>query len=161
MIDEEVKIMALALIGVMAAIAVYPVLTANRIVEPFSELGILGPAGKLGDYPRLVKVGEPINLFLYVGNEEGRAEYYQVQVKLGSQAQNVSDTTPLDAPILARYDIVLMKGQNVTMPVTLSLPQPGLNLRLVFEMHAYDGASGRLVYNQRWVQLWLNATKTS
>ena len=161
MIDEEVKIVALALIAVMAGIAVYPVLSANRIVEPFSELGVLGPNGKLGDYPRLVEVGEPISLFLYVGNEEGRAEYYQVQVKLGSQAQNVSDATPLDAPILAKYDIVLMSGQNVTRPVTLSLPQPGINLRLVFEMHIYDGDSGGLVYNYRWVQLWMNATKTS
>lgn len=160
MIDEEVKIIALALIGVMAGIAVYPVLSANRIVEPFSEIGVLGPTGKLGDYPRLVKVGTPINLFIYVGNEEGRAEYYQVQVKLGSQAQIVSDVTPLDTPILAKYDFVLMSGQNVTRPVTLSLLQPGINLRLVFEVHVYDGASGGFVYGQRWVQLWMNATKS-
>ena len=161
MIDDDLKIAALACIGVMMVITVYPVLSMNRIVEPFSELGILGPNGKLGDYPREVNVGEKFNLFIYVGNSEGRVEYYRVYAKLGSKAQNVSDSTPFDAPVLASYDLVLMNNQNQTTPVAMSIPQPGINLRLVFELHMFDVDSGQFVYHNRWTQLWLNVTKTN
>src|SRR5512138_1612711 len=97
--DDEIKIASIGLIVVMMGITVYPVLSAHRVVEPFSELGILGPNGKLGDYPSELAVGEPISLFLYVGNQEGSAQYYRVDVKLGGREQNVSDTAPLEAPL--------------------------------------------------------------
>jgi uncharacterized membrane protein len=157
-IDDEIKFVALALIGIMMAVTAYPVLSANRIVEPFSELGVLGPNGKLGDYPREVVVGEKFNLFLYVGNQEGRSSYYRVLVKLGDQSQNVSDTTPLDAPVLTSRDFVLMNGQNQTEPLTLSVDRAGLNLRLVFEMYRFESNSSKFVYNQRWTQIWMNVT---
>ena len=158
MIDDEVKVVAIALIGLMMAVTAYPVLSASRIVEPFSELGVLGPNMKLGDYPREVVVGEKFNLILYVGNQEGRASYYRVLVKLGDQSQNVSDTTPLDAPVLTSRDFVLVNGQNRTAPLTLSIGKAGLNQRLVFEMHIFDEGSGKFVYHQRRAQLWLNVT---
>jgi uncharacterized membrane protein len=161
LIDDEVKVVALALIGVMMAVTAYPVLSAGRIVEPFSELGVLGPNGKLGDYPREVLVGEKFSLILYVGNQEGRASYYRVLVKLGDQSHNVSDVTPLEAPVLTTREFVLMNGQNRTAPLTLSVDRAGLNQRLVFEMHKFDAESGGFVYHQRWTQLWLNVTRTS
>ncbi len=83
MIDDEVKFVAIGLIIIMMCVAVYPVLSAHRIVEPFSELGVLGPDGKLGDYPRNVTAGDVVKLLLYVGNEEGSAQYYRVDVKVG------------------------------------------------------------------------------
>jgi len=156
--DEELKAVALVLIGVMGAIAVYPILEEGRIVEPFSELGILGPNLKIGDYPRELAVGEEFNLYLYVGNHEGSAQYYRVLVKLGDRSMNVSDTTPLDAPVVAQYDVVLPDESNSTLPITLSVGRVGLNQRLVFELDRYDVGSGGFVYHQRWNQLWLNVT---
>ena len=161
MIDDELKLIALALIGVMAVIAVYPVLSANRVVEPFTELGVLGANGKLGDYPKEVRVDEKFNLFLYLGNHEGRAQYYRVLAKLGNQASNVSDTQPMDAPIFASWDVLLGNEQNRTMPVTLSIGEAGVNLRLVFELYRFNTESAGFVYHERWTQLWMNVTKTT
>lgn len=160
MIEEEVKAVALVIIGLMGAVAVYPVLEASRVVEPFSELGVLGPYMKIGDYPRELVVGEEFNLYLYVGNHEGTTQYYRVLVKLGDQSMNVSNTMPLDAPVVAQYDVVLSNEFNSTIPITLSVGKAGLNQRLVFELYKYDVDSGGFVYHQRWNQLWLNVTST-
>jgi uncharacterized membrane protein len=156
--DDEVKVVALVIIGLMGAISVYPILAENRVVEPFSELGVLGPNLKLGDYPKEVSVGEGFNLYLYVGNHEGRAQYYEVRIKLGDMSMNVSDTIPLEAPVLASYGFVLANEGNETLPVSLSVPRVGLNLRLVFELWRYSPEAGDFVYHQRWNQLWMNVT---
>lgn len=158
MMDDELKAVALVLIGLMGAVAVYPILAESRIVEPFSELGVLGPNMKIGDYPRAVTVGERFNLYLYVGNHEGRAQYYRVLVKLGDRSMNVSDTTPLDAPVVASWDFVLPNESNSTLPITLSVGRVGLNQRLVFELWRYVDSG--FVYHQRWNQLWMNVTAT-
>jgi len=158
--DEELKAAALVIIGLMGAVAVYPILAESRIVEPFSELGILGPNMKIGDYPRELVVGERFNLYLYVGNHEGRAQYYRVLVKLGDRSMNVSDVTPLDAPVVASWDVVLPNESNATISITLSVGRAGLNQRLVFELDRFDSTTGGFVYHQRWNQLWLNVTST-
>ena len=161
MIDDEVKAVALILIGLMAAVAVYPILAESRVVEPFSELGVLGPNGKLGDYPRELVVGQPFRLFLYVGNHEGRSEYYRVLVKLGNQDSIVSDTVPLDAPVVASWIVLLPNESNSTIPISLNLPRAGLNQRIIFELYRFEPAVKVFVYHQRWNQIWMNVTAPS
>jgi uncharacterized membrane protein len=158
LIDDEVKAIVLIILLASGAIAVYPILEEGRIVEPFSELGVLGPYGKLGDYPRELVVGQEFSVFLYVGNHEGSSEYYRVFAKLGDQATNVSDTTPLDRPSFRSWETVLSNESNATIPITMSLGEAGLNRRLVFELWRYDPSSHVFVYHQRWTQLWLNVT---
>lgn len=158
MIDDEVKAIALVLIGLMAAVAVYPILAESRVVEPFSELGVIGPNGKLGDYPRELTVGQPFSLFLYVGNHEGRSEYYRVLVKLGTQSSNVSDAVAFNAPVIASWDVLLPNESNSTIPINLNVPTAGLNQRLVFELHRLNPDVSVFVYHQRWTQLWMNVT---
>ena len=160
MIDEEVKAVALVIIGLMAAVSVYPILAESRVVEPFSELGVLGPYGKLGDYPRQLAKGQEFSLFLYVGNHEGRSEYYRVVAKIGDQTTNVSDTTPLERLPVRSWEAVLINEANTTIPIKMSLSEAGLNRRLVFELWRYDLSSNVFVYHQRWTQLWLNVTST-
>jgi uncharacterized membrane protein len=140
---------------------VFRVAFANRVVEPFSELGILGPAMKIGDYPKVLDADQDLNLNLYVGNHEGRVMYYRVLAKLGTREMNVSDEKPFDGVIIASYEMVLMDGFNVTMPIILKLNETGTNLRLVFEMHRFDPEIGAWTYHYRWNQLWLNVTKTN
>jgi uncharacterized membrane protein len=157
--DNEFKIVALFIIGFMIVIAAYPILIETRgQVEPFSELGILGPGGKLGDYPREVNVGQSFNLYLYVGNYEGNAEYFKVVAKTGNTNSNLTDTTPLNAPILASWDFILSNDENSTIPIKLSLPTAGQNQRLVFELERFDITGQSFVYHQRWTQLWMNVT---
>lgn len=157
MIDEDIRTVLVGLLLVLAGFTVFQAFFADRVVEPFSELGILGPGMKIGDYPRELVVGEEFDLFLYLGNHMGSVEYYRVYVKLGDRGLNVSDTEPYAAPVLASYDAVLVDESNATIPISLSIPESGVNLRLVFEMHRFDGLG--FVYHERWNQLWLNVTE--
>ena len=143
----------------MAGFTVFQAFFADRVVEPFSELGVLGPNMKIGDYPRELVVGEEFDLFLYVGNHMGSVEYYRVYVKLGDRGLNVSDVVAYPAPVLTSFDAVLMDKSNVTIPMTLSVPEAGVNSRLVFEMHRFDEDVSEFVYHERWNQLWLNVTE--
>jgi uncharacterized membrane protein len=160
MIDDELKAIVLIILVASAAISIYPILEEGRIVEPFSELGVLGPNNKLGDYPREIEVGQIFNLFLYVGNHEGTSQYYQVRAKIGDQTQNISDTSPLEAAAVATWETILENESNTTIPIEISISQPGQNRRLVFELWKYDTGAHEFVYHQRWTQLWLNVTTT-
>jgi len=161
LIDEDIKLGVVAVLLTLSGLTVFRVAFADRIVEPFSELGILGPGMKIGDYPKVLEVGQDLHLNLYIGNQEGEVMYYRVMAKLGTREMNVSDENPFDGHVIASYEMVLMNGFNVTMPVILKLNETGTNLRLVFEMHRYDPKLGAWTYHYRWNQLWLNVTNTN
>ena len=156
-IDDNNKFVALCIIALLMVITVYPVLSANRVVERFSELGLLGSSGKLGGYPSKVVVGQMFNLFLYIGNKEGGIQYYRVDVKLDDQERNLRDVEPLQAPIIASYSLVLNNSANTTLPISLSVGEVGVNLRLVFELNSFDVKSSTFKY-RLWNQLLLNVT---
>jgi uncharacterized membrane protein len=159
MIDDDLKVAAVGIIVLIAVFNVSGYYLADRNVEPFSELGILGPTQKIADYPSSVLTGQNFTIFLYVGNHEGQVEYYQVLVKLGTQA-NANQSVPLDSPVIASYDRVLLDNQNVTSPMTLSLGQNGTNVRLVFELWYYQtNTSSIAFYTSDW--LYLNVTGPS
>lgn len=158
MIDEEVKAVVSAIIIVALVFAVSQMFLAERIVEPFSEIGLLGPKKKIGDYPREVIVGEPIKLYLYLGNHEGKVMYYVILVKLGNRSTFVNSTIPADAPVIDVYERILAHNETCLIPVILRINRTGINLRLIFEMWIYD-ENLELKYHGRWLQLWINVTK--
>lgn len=158
-IDEEVMAVILVVLVVVGVFAGSQTIFAGRVVEPFSELGVLGPKMKIGDYPKEVIAGENFSLYLYVGNHEGKVMYYAVLVKLGNATTLISTEEPLEVAEMARYEIMLLDGKNCTKPFTLSLAEAGVNYRLVFELWAYDEGVHDFEYQRRWCQLWLNATK--
>ena len=80
MIDDNLQAAAVGVIVLIAVFNVSGYYFANRNVEPFSELGILGPNQKIADYPTSVLTGQNFTLYLYVGNHEGHVMYYQVLV---------------------------------------------------------------------------------
>jgi uncharacterized membrane protein len=161
LIDEEVKAVVLALIFVIGAFSVSQAFLAGRVVEPFSEIAILGPNQKIGDYPKNLTVGENFTLYLYVGNHEGKVMYYRVYVKLGNQSSIINESTPLDAPPIAQYEKILANNQTWLKPITLHIDEPGINYRLVFELWIYDSSLGKFRYHGRWLQLWINSTIAS
>ncbi|MDG6903019.1 MAG: DUF1616 domain-containing protein [Nitrososphaerota archaeon] len=159
MIDEDVRVAAVGIIILLAVFNVSGYYLANRNVEPFSELGILGPTQKIADYPSSVLTGQNFTVYLYVGNHEGQVEYYQVQVKLGTSA-NANQSVPLAAPAVDSYGVVLLNDQNQTAPMTLSLDHNGTDVRLVFELWYYQAnTSAFSFYTSDW--LYLNVTGPS
>jgi len=160
-LDEKITYSLIALILALGSLTAIPPIIPERVVEPFSELGVLGPKMKLGDYPSEVSVGESFDLFLYVGNQEGRVLYYRTLIKVGGLETNVSDTEPFEGRLLDSVDLVLADGQNRTTPITLSLSETGVNRRVVFELYMYDRVGDGFVYSGEWLQLWLNVTISS
>jgi uncharacterized membrane protein len=160
-IDEKIQAAVILSLLAYAALTVAPIILGDRIVEPFSELGVLGPDMKLGGYPRLVEAGEEMSLHLYLANHEGYPTYYLVQVKLGDTSMNVSDSEPYPGEAVSSYRYILEDGANNTRPIVISIREPGLNRRLVFELQRYEADERRFVYDGIWAQLWLNVTEPS
>lgn len=149
---------------VLAVIVAASGLTASQafltreVAQPFSEIAILGPSMKIGDYPKRVITGKPFMLYLYLGNHEGKAMYYAVLAKVGNQTTQINQTEPMDASIIACYRAVVLDDANCTRPVILSIDEAGVDYRLVFELWVYRKVSRDFKYHGRWCQLWLNAT---
>jgi uncharacterized membrane protein len=160
MIDEDLRVAAAGIILLIVVFNVSGYYLANRNVEPFSELGILGPGQKIADYPTSVFTGQNFTLYLYVGNHEGHVMYYQVLVKLGTRA-NADLNTSLPVPPIASYSMVLLDNQTYLEPVTLSLDHNGTDVRLVFELWVYATNSSSFVFDDRVNQLYLNVTGPS
>lgn len=158
--DEEVLAVLAAIVVVAGVFAVSQIFYAGRVTEPFSELGLLGPSGKIGDYPREVVAGSPFQLNLYVGNHEGKAMYYKVLVKVGDKSSIINASTPLDSKPIMRISVVLGHNSSRIIPLNITLYKPATNIRLVFEMWVYDESAGAFEYHGRWNQLWMNVTET-
>jgi uncharacterized membrane protein len=155
-IDEKIQAVLLFVLAIYGILVASPIVLGDRIVEPFSELGVLGSNFKLGDYPEEIRVGEEFELYLYLGNHMGELSYYRVLAKLGDIDLNVSESEPYDGQVLATYDYILEDEANVTIPILLSIDELGFSQRLVFELNRFE--DGEFDYDGLWVQLWLNVT---
>ena len=161
LIDDQ---LTAAAVGVVLLIAVFNVSSfylSDRTVEPFSELGILGPNQKIADYPTNVLAGQNFTLYLYVGNHEGRVMYYQVLAKLGNVSSVSNDNVSLSVPPIASFGMVLLDNQTYLKPITLSLLHSGTNIRLIFELWDYQANVTSFAYDHRQNQLFMNVTGSS
>jgi uncharacterized membrane protein len=159
-LDEEVLAVLTAIIIVVGVFAGAQALSIGRVVEPFSELGLLGPSGKIGGYPREAVAGMPILLNVYVGNHEGRTMYYRILVKVGDKSSTINSSIPLSAEPLTDIRVILGHNSSRIIPVNITLYEPTVNARLILEMWVYDEAAGGFKYHGRWNQLWINVTRS-
>jgi len=158
-LDRETATLALVVVTILAVLAaVYPILPSNG--EPFSELGVLGPGQKIGGYPTSVTVSQGFNLYVYVGNHEGGAEYYQVLVKEGNQGTVVSNSTFASLPAVQINSLVLGDNSSTIFPVSLSMSTAGLNQRLIFELWMFNSTADNFAYTGLWAQIWMNVTSS-
>jgi uncharacterized membrane protein len=156
-LDRETGVLVLAVVTMLAVLAaVYPIIPTSG--EAFSELGVLGPGQKIGGYPTSVAVGQHFTLYVYVGNHEGEADYYQVQVKEGNQATVVSNSTAANLQPLLTNSLVLADNSSSIFPASLSMSTAGLNQRLIFELWMFNSTTTSFHYTGLWNQLWLNVT---
>ncbi|MEM0118142.1 MAG: DUF1616 domain-containing protein [Conexivisphaerales archaeon] len=157
MIDDQIKGVLLAVILLLGLVGAGQYYYSHLIQEPFSELGTLGPSIKIGDYPTQVVAGQNFTLYLYVGNHEGHVEYYEVLVKLGN-ASNVNINESLPVPPLYTFGMVLVNNQTYLQPITISIPHPGINVRLVLELWQFNTTVNAFTYTGISNQLWMNVT---
>lgn len=152
---EQVCAAILALTVIIALVATVPLFLPKGSSEQFSELGVLGPNMKIGDYPTQVVAGQPVAFFVYVGNQMGQPMYYEVMVKLGDN-YTATNPAPMD-PVQGFIRVVPFNG-TWTFPLNVTLTQAGLNQRILFELWIYNQTLSQLQYTERWGQVWLNVT---
>ncbi len=80
------------------------------VVEPFTAVGLLGPEGTIGNYPEEVVVGEPVKLYVFLFNHEGRSNYYVVMVKVGNESTSISEDAPSNATVVKVLEAILPPG---------------------------------------------------
>jgi uncharacterized membrane protein len=158
-LDEEVLAVLIAIVLVSSVIAGVQILNAGRVIEPFSELGLLGPSGKISDYPKEVIAGSKFTLNIYIGNHEGKTMYYKILIKFSNNSA-INETIPLSSKPIMEVRTILCHNDSQIIPVNITLYEPG-RLRLVFEMWIFNESIGDFSYNGIWNQLWLNVTKPS
>jgi uncharacterized membrane protein len=158
MIDDKVKAGLLASVIVLGLLMAGQYWMEHRIFEPFSELGVLGPNQKIGDYPTNVTAGQSVTLYGYVGNHEGVVTYYDVKVKQGPSSAIVNESTWASLPSSYDYRVVLRDGENSTFSLQLRFSNPASNAKILFELWELDVASGGFRYSGLWGQIVLNVT---
>jgi len=158
-ISEEVAAVLLAIIVVAGVFAISQVLMAGRVVEPFCALGTLGPHKKIGDYPSRVVVGEPVKLWIYVGNYMGYPAYFRVLVKLGDRSSVMSEKG-FNAPLIASFERILAHNESTLIPLSFRVEREGTNLRHIVELWMYNETVGKFTFTNRWNQVLFNATRT-
>jgi len=147
-----------AILGIILIVAVFvsaQFFLRGRTGEAFSELGILGPKMRLGDYPKEVVAGDAVNLYVYIGNQMGRPVYYTVMMKIGD---NNTSVNPAPIEPTMKLERILLQNENWTSPVNIKLTHAGLNQRIIFELWTYNETTNNIDYNQIWGQVWLNVT---
>jgi uncharacterized membrane protein len=152
---EQLCAIILGVTIILAFISVSGFLLPSGQGEQFSELGVLGPNMKLGDYPSQVVASETVHLYVYVGNQMGQPMYYTVMVKLGN---NDTVINPASIAPIQQYSQVIPNNQTWTFPVDITLTKLGVNQRIVFELWIYNQTINQNQYHERWGQIWLNVT---
>jgi hypothetical protein len=152
---EQICAIVLAVTIITAFISVSSFIIPSGQGEQFSELGILGPNMKLGDYPSQVVASDTVHLYGYVGNQMGQPMYYTVEVRLGD---NNTQVNPTNLIAIQTYSQVLPSNGTWTFPINMPLNHVGDNQRIIFELWAYNQTLNQNVYQQRWGQIWVNVT---
>jgi len=155
LISSEVWAVILAIVLVGVIFAVSQAIWARRVVEPFSELGVLGPHMKIGDYPSEIVAGDTFKLYIYVGNHMGKPMLYTVLVKLCNKTTSV-DPAPVK-PMMS-FTRALLDNETWIFPINVTLTDVGLNWRLVFELWAYNPDTDKVEYLGLSCWLWINVT---
>ena len=156
---EEVIAVITVILIVATILATIQIINNEIVIKPFSVLGLLNKDAKIGDYPREVVAGTPIQLNVYVENHEGKTMYYKILIKLGNETSIINEITPLNAKPILELRTVLPHNKSVLIPVNITIYQSMTNLRLVFEMWIFNETKQVFTYYNRWNQLWLNVTK--
>lgn len=157
MVDRETQGVVVSVVVILLVFAfLFPLIP--HPAEKFSELGVLGSDKKISDYPANVTAGQASLLYVYIGNHEGAAMLYQVQVLLGNSSTFVNASVPAKAQQIAQFYRVLANNQSRVIPFNLTLTEVGVNEKVVFELWYYNVSSAAFEYSGLWNQLFVNVT---
>jgi uncharacterized membrane protein len=96
-----------------------------RPKETFSEFYILGPEGKLENYPSELKPGEAFQLTFGIANHEGRSQRYRIMTSNQAGSTVILETEVAD-------------GETFEQTLTLEAPQSSGRTKLPFDLYIDD-----------------------
>lgn len=143
--DEEVAAVFAAVIVVAVAFAVA---SQFKPLEPFTALGLLGPGGKIGDYPTNVSKGEVVTLYIYVFNHMGHPVWFRV---VGRYVDS-PEAAPSPSGFYVR-EFFLGHNESAILPVRFVVNSSGV-FKAELWMYQPDGT---LIYTNRSVYIWIKA----
>lgn len=160
--DED----TLVSLGVIIAILAVSAGLINNWIGRTGEEGVLAlyVLNEKGDtdprfYPGNVTAGEGFLLYVGVQNGNKDAINLRVEVKIGDfSTPPPTKTVPSSLSPLKSLEFTVSPRNTSTSPLELMLNETGLNRRIIFELYAYDAASGSYRYTGIWNQIWVNVT---
>ncbi len=120
------------------------------ISEHYSQLGIIGEKGVLGNYNIIHPVGDNVTFKVFVGNMLGYTALYNVRIYLV-----INNST--EELLLSRY-LILANKENTTVPFTIRVNVTG-SQNIVVELWVYDPNADDFVYSGRKVNIWIKGVK--
>jgi uncharacterized membrane protein len=124
--------------AVVALVSAIIVVVLPKSGDQFTEFYILGPEGLAEDYPREVRVGQPVRITTGIANQEGVAAGYHVKVVSSGRLVGQADT------------VRLFPGQVDERMVTFAPSEAGKDIPIEFLLYRDDGAEP-----YRSLRLWL------
>lgn len=160
--DED----TLVSLGVIIAILAVSAGLINNWISRAGEDGVLAlyVLNEKGNtdprfYPGNVTAGEEFLLYIEVQNDLKEAMSLRVEVKIGdSSTPPPTGTVPSSLSPLKSLEFTVSPKNTSISPLELVLNDTGLNRRVIFELYAYDSASGSYRYTGIWNQIWVNVT---
>lgn len=159
LMDKEVQAVIVALVVVGSVFSAALLLRSNA-GEPFDAIGLLNEDCVIGDYPGQATIGYNITLCLFLDNHMGRAEYYKVVYRIGTNETLPSNTTSSPEPAVMEWRKVLANNENTTFKITVPFNPPReywgrYRVALIFELWRYNQDTGIWEYSGRWVHLYV------
>ncbi|HVP24270.1 MAG TPA: DUF1616 domain-containing protein [Conexivisphaerales archaeon] len=158
MIVDKIRAVALAGIIILGLMTAGQFWLEHRVAEPFSEVSVLGPSMTIGGYPSTVSAGQNASFFVRVSNHEGHVAYYDVRTKVGDMTTVVNQTAWADLPTSLDERVILVDGENSTLPMQLAFLQPANDTKVIFEVWVFNSAVNGFQYSGLWGQILLNVT---
>ena len=138
-LDKVLSVLLLLSILVAVGVLVYAA-AKPKTGEHFTELYLLGPAGKAEAYPDESAPGQPITLIIGVVNHEHADVQYRIERLDPSGVEQVAD-------------FPLAHDQTWEQPYTFTLTQPGADQRVEFLLYKDGGTEP-----YRSLHLWITVT---
>jgi len=119
------------------------------IREHYSQLGLVGEKGILGNYNIVRPIGDNITFRVFIGNMLGYTALYEVKIyiMINNKSRN----------LYSKY-LVLGDGENVTIPFTLKINDTGPQ-NVIVELWIYNPDTKSFVYHERRVNIWVKGVK--
>ena len=158
MTPTTMKQIAYLFITILIIIAIYPIIDDSFYSPKFTEIAILGPTGKIGEYHHQIQLGEELSLNIYLENHEKQTKLYKIVIKMVENSSLQDNSSPFVVNPVSSYHIVLGDDENTIYPIKVAIEQP-FSGKLVAELYMFDASTNTYLYHNRWVAIWMKTTE--